>query len=160
MTEQVRQTGKKSSIDPIPKHLRIPKRWLEAKRKYGHSQQHLDNKAVEAYFMNTLFKVKQLLKEKHTTAFSRDYRSCDAENAFTMEVFICPSVYLLLECSYDYTYRVEYAFNNCKHEAEISKLLNSFVLQNRVKEQKLKPDFNTFYLTVMTMQDSSHFILL
>jgi hypothetical protein len=159
MSTQDQPTGK-SSIQPIPVKDRIPKKWVEAKRKYSHTQQHRDNILAEHHFMQLLNRAKQLLKNDNTKAFDRDYRGCNATDAFAMQVFICPSVYLYLECSYDFVYRVQYAFNSCRHEDEIRKLLNGYLLKGRAKEVQLKPDFNTFYNNVLAVQDAKHIISL
>ena len=160
MNEKDQPTGKSTGIQPIPVNQRIPKRWVEAKRKYGHMQNQRDNETVEGQFMHILYQVKQLLNGQHLTAFSRNYRRCNAYNAFTMEVFICSSVYLHLECSMDYVYRVDYAFNNCQHEVEVRKLLNVYVLKSRAREVQLTPSFGQFYQAVLIVQDSKHIILL
>jgi hypothetical protein len=159
MSTQDPHTGK-TSIQPIPVKDRIPKKWLEAKRKYSHTQQHRDNLLAEHCFMQLLNQAKKLLANEHKTAFNRDYRGCNATDAFGMQVFICSSVYLYLECSYDFVYRVEYAFYHCQYEAEIRKLLNGYLLKGRAKEVQLKPDFNTFYNNVLAVQDSKHIITL
>jgi hypothetical protein len=159
MTNKTQPKGK-GTIKPIPVHERIPKKWVEAKRKYSHTQQHRDNLLAEHSFMQLLKQATQLLKGEHKTAFNRDYRGCNATDAFAMQVFICPSFYLYLECSYDFVYRVKYAFNSCRHEGEIRKLLNGYLLKGRAKEVQLKPDFNTFYKNVLAVQDPKHIISL
>jgi len=88
--------------------------------------------------------------------FERDYRNCNAENAFAMHSLMSNSIYLYLECDYSFNYRIEYAFNNCPFEAEIKKLLRPFVLVNSSKEIQLKPDFNTYFATVLNVQDKKY----
>jgi len=150
----------KSSIQPIPINERLPKRWVLAKRKYGHTQNQRDNETVERTFMNLVYQAKNLLKHQHQTAFSRDFRGHNETDAFVMEVFICASVYLYLECSLDYCYRIQYQFYNCHYEAEIRKLLDGYVLRNRAKEVELQPSFPQFYSKVLEVQDSKHIISL
>jgi len=140
----------------------LTKRWVLAKRKYGHTQNQLTNETVESAFHSMLYKVKQLLREHqpNQTVFEKDFRFDNAHNAFALHAFISSSVYLYLECSMNYLYQLEYAFNNCKHEAVIRELLAAYIFTNRTKEVSLQPDFNTFYEGVLRVQDKKHITIL
>jgi hypothetical protein len=154
--------GKNKGITPLPMKARMPKRWVLAKSKYGHTRQQLDNENVEGQFMHLLYKVKQLLKEsqQQQIVFERDYRNCNAENSFAMHSFISGNFYLYLECDFCYNYQVEYAFNTCLIETDIKKLLDAYLLRGRVKEVTLRPDFSTFYATVLNVQELRYILTL
>jgi len=157
MTTQQPPGSKNRSITPIPMQDRIPKRWLEAKRKYGRTQNQLQNETVESAFHQLLYKTKQLIKQQPGgTYFERDYRYDASENAFTLHAFMSSSIYLYIECSFDYVYRIEYAFNSCPYEAEIRKLLTAYIFTERAKEVELKPTFTQFYQKVLEVQDKQH----
>jgi len=66
------------------------------------------------------------------------------------------TVYLYIECSFDYLYRIEFAFHNCPCEAEVRELFAAYVFNGRTKEAKLKPSFSEFYHNVLAIQDSKH----
>jgi hypothetical protein len=156
MSKNTQPTGK-PGMRTIPPAERIPKRWQEAKRKYGNTVNQLDNETVESAYHQLLYKVKQLLKQQPTqTVFEKDFRYDNAQDAFCLHAFVSSSIYLYVECSADYRYRIQYAFNHCIHEATIRKLLGAFVFTYRAKEVQLKPDFNTFFASVLQFQDSKH----
>lgn len=138
------------------------KRWVLAKRKYGHTQNQLNNETVESAFHSMLYKVKQLLKQHQSnqTVFEKDFRFDNTQDAFCLHAFISSNVYLYLECSLDYVYRIEYAFNNCRHEAAIRELLDAYVFIGRTKEVELQPDFSTFYAGVLRIQEKKHITVL
>jgi len=140
----------------------LTKRWVLAKRKYGHTQNQVNNETVESAFHSMLYKVKQLLKQHqpNQTVFEKDFRFDNAHNAFALHAFISCNVYLYLECSFNYVYLIEYAFYNCKHEAAIRELLGAYVFTGRTKEVALQPDFSTFYSNVLAYKDKKHITVL
>jgi hypothetical protein len=148
-TEQVPRS-KPTSIQPIPVHQRIPKRWVLARRKNG-VQQQLHNESIESQYHRTLAKAKQLLKSQPSLYFERDYKHDNRENAFLLHAFMSDSFYFTLECSMSFVYQVEYAFKSCKHEATIRELLDTYSFKLSAKEVELA-DFNSFYDTVITVQ--------
>ena len=84
--EQVLRS-KPTSIQPIPVHLRIPKRWVLARRRNG-VQQQLRNETIESQYHSTLAKAKHLLKSQGGVYFDRDYKNDNTENAFLLHAFI------------------------------------------------------------------------
>jgi hypothetical protein len=152
--EQVPRS-KPTSIQPIPMHSRIPKRWVLAKRRNG-VQQQLHNEAIESQYYRTLAKAKHLLKNQGGVYFNRDYKNDNTENAFLLHAFISDSFYFTLECSMTFVYQCEYAFSNCQHEEDLRKHLSTFTLSQHSKEVDLQPSFKTFYQTVITVQDKRY----
>ena len=133
------------------------KRWVLAKRKYGHTRNQLTNETLESAFHSMLYKVKLLLKQHPAqSVFEKDFRFDNIQDAFVLHAFISSNVYLYLECSLDYVYRIEYAFNDCKQEVVIRQLLAAYVFTGRTKEVMLKPDFSTFFEAVLQFQDKKH----
>lgn len=145
----------KTPMPTIPKQDRLPKRWMVAKQKFGHTRQQLDNETAEAYYHSVLYKVKLLLKDQEPLVFEKDCTCDNSQNAFTLHAFMSDSVYLYAECDFCYKYQVEYAFKNCRHEEAIRGLLNAFVLQGRVKEVALQPGFTSFYESVLAFQPAT-----
>jgi hypothetical protein len=152
--EQVPRS-KPTSIQPIPVHSRIPKRWVLAKRRNG-VQQQLHNEAIESQYHCILAKAKQLLKSQGGVYLERDYKHDNTENAFILHAFICDSFYFTLECSMAFVYQVEYAFCSCQHEEDLRKQLSIYTLSLHAKEVALQPTFKTFYQTVITVQDKRY----
>jgi hypothetical protein len=116
----------------------------------------LTNETIESQFLRTLAKVKKLLAREHPTAFERDYRNDNSQDAFAMHSFMTGTFYFHLECSFTYSYDVTYTFNHCEHEATIRELLKCYPLCTRAKETRLKPDFNTYFNTVLNVQDNKY----
>lgn len=147
---------------PTGNYGSFTKRWVLAKRKYGHTQNQLTNETIECAFHSMLYKVKLLLKQHQPsqTVFDKDFRHDNTHDAFCLHAFISSDVYLYLECSLDYVYRIEYAFCNCKHEADIRELLAAYIFTGRTKEVQLQPDFSTFYTNVLAFQDKKHITVL
>jgi hypothetical protein len=157
MNEKLQPSGTKQAIAVIPMQQRIPKRWQEAKRKYRNTVNQLQNETVESAYHQLLYKVKQLLKQQATqTVFEKDFRYDNAQDAFCLHAFVSTSIYLYVECSADYRYRIEYAFNLCVHEAAIRELLKAYIFTERTKEIQLKPSYTEFYKRVLSVQDSKH----
>jgi hypothetical protein len=152
--EQVPES-KPRSIQPIPVHQRIPKRWVLAKRRNGEQQQ-LHNEAIESEYHRILGKAKQLLKNQGGVYFNRDYKNDNTENAFILHAFLCDSFYFTLECSMTFVYQVEYAFCSCQYEEDLRKQLSTYTLSQHSKEVDLQPTFKTFYQTVITVQDKRY----
>jgi len=149
----------KSTILPIPKHLRMKKRWGYAQTRSLHEPQKALNRTVEGKYHNLLTKVKQLLAGQPFPIFERDYRYDDSEDALALHAFISYSFYWYLECSYCYDYRISYAFNNCLFEAEVRALLRFHPFDLRATEVQLKPDFINFYKNVLKVQDRKYITL-
>jgi hypothetical protein len=153
-TEQVPRS-KSTSIQPIPMHQRIPKRWVLAKRRNG-VQQQLHNEAIDSQYHCTLAKAKHLLKSQGGVYLERDYKNDNTENAFLLHAFISDSFYFTLECRMTFVYQVEYAFSNCRHEKVLREHLSTYTLSQHSKEVDLQPTFKTFYQTVITAQDKRY----
>lgn len=134
-----------------------PKRWIVAKRYFGHTRRQLDNETLEGCFMHLLYKVRQLIKGQASTVFERDYRSDNSDSSLAMHAFMTDSIHLYLFCSLNFEYRIEFAFCNCPHEQAIRKLLDAFIFQGRTTEVQLQPDFNTFFRNVQVYQHSRYF---
>jgi hypothetical protein len=144
------------SIKQIPPNNRQTKRWHYAQRRDNMLGQKRDNIIVEGQFRSILAEVKKLSANEHTPVFERDYRKDNTESALAMHAYLSSSFYFFLECDILCEYRIAYAFHNCPYELAIRKLLEHYLLASRAKEQMLKPDFNTFYLNVLRVQDKQY----
>jgi len=149
-----------SSIKPLNKQDRMVKRWKLAKMRTWDKRQQVDNLTLEINHHAALKKVKELLSNQQQTVFERDYKEDNLENALAMHAFLSPGFYFYLECDYAWDYQLEYAFNNCKQEAQIKAILKSYQLDVKGKLVALQPDFNTFYRNVIAIQDKRYLYLL
>lgn len=140
---------------PLPKRFQIMKRWIIAESRKNYEHQRGMNRCLEAAYHRIIVAVKQQFLKPGEVYYDRDYKHDKTENCFAMHSFISPSFYIYLECSFDYDYRVEYAFNTCSFEADIRTMLRPYPLDRQATEVQLKPDFKTFYDTVMRIQDRS-----
>jgi hypothetical protein len=152
MTENQPHSSKSKSISHAPKQQCMPKRWLVAKQKFGNTRRQHDNEALELHFMNKLNSIKQLIKGKAPIVFERDYRKDNSDSALAMHGFMTDSIHLYLFCTFNFEYRIEYAFYNCPHEQAIRKLLNTFIFQGRTTEIALQPSFTEFFRNVQGYQ--------
>ena len=148
--------SKKQLIQPLAMQDRLPKRWLLAKKLFKQSTMQLTNETIESQFLRTLAKVKKLLSSEHPTAFERDYRNDNSNDAFAMHAFMTGTFYFHLECNFTYNYDVTYAFSNCEHEATIRELLKCYPLCTRAKEVSLQPNFTTYFGRVLNVQDDKY----
>jgi len=156
MNQDNRPAGKKPTIQPIPKADRMAKRWIMGKRRARNSRQQLDNESIESHYHFILAKAKEWLSGNNQLVFERDYRFDNSEDAFALHAFISSSFYLYIECGFDFNYRVQYAFNDCKFEDELRRLLRPCPLNTAASQVRLKPDFNTFYRKVLAIQDERY----
>lgn len=149
-----------SSITPLNKQDRMVKRWKLAKKRTWDKKQQLNNITLETNYYAALKKIKQVLSNQQQTVFERDYKEDNLENALAMHAFLSPSFYFYLECDFAYYYQVEYAFNNCKQEAQIMAILKTYQLDQMGKQVRLQPDFSTFYRNVIAIQDKQYLYVL
>ncbi len=152
MTEEIRSTCKSQEKQPSPPARLLPKRWIAGRKLYKSSTMQKHNEAIQRRYHIILNQVKKLLAPYRPTVFEKDYRFDNTENSFALHAFLSETFYFYIECDFTYFYRVEYAFNNCKHEAEIRKLLDNYTFKERAKEISVLPDFNTFYDNVLAFQ--------
>lgn len=147
-----------NSEPPQPAKQSYAKRWKVAE---GRSVA-LDrvNGAVSGFYRDILSKVKQLLAQQPQTVFERDLRHDNTDDAFTMHAFISNSIYICLECAYNYEYNIEYAFNNCPFEAHVREWLSVYPVADRSREIALQPDFSIFFKGVQAYQPKKFTYLL
>lgn len=146
----------KSTLVPIPRHLRMKKRWAIAVNRDNNLSQKNRNLSVEVSYKSILTKAKKLLAQSRHPVFERDYRKDNTESALAMHAYLNNCFYFSLECDFVYNYQLEFAFNNCPFEAEIRELLRDLPFGVTAKEVTLKPDFSMFYLNVLKVQNKEH----
>jgi hypothetical protein len=142
-----------------PTHFKGKKRYQIAQARSKNGRQQKDNENLEISHLNVLVRVKRLLKGSNKLYFERDYRN-DKSSYLAMYAFVCDSFYLYLECEFDFCYSLEFAFCNCRFEAELRELLFPLKDHLRIKEVTLKPDFTTYYKNVLAYQpEHFHYFL-
>jgi hypothetical protein len=160
MTEEINSSNRKKENEANPSVNRIPKRWITAKGMYKDSLMQKLNECIESRYHRILNEVKKLLADEATIVFERDYRSDNTESSFALHAFLSNSFYFYIECNYVFQYQVEYAFNNCKYEAEIRKLLDNYTFTDRATEINLSPTYDDFYRNVLAYQSKSFIYVL
>jgi len=146
----------KSTIQPIPRNLRMQKRWSIAVNRTNFPIQRVRNLNREGCYRSILLEVKKLFANTKHPMFERDFKNDNTESALAMHAYLTNSFYFNLECSFMYNYQIQYAFNDCPYEAEIRALIARTSEDSRPTEVKLKPDFATFYLNVLKVQDAKY----
>jgi hypothetical protein len=139
------------TVNQNPIHIKGRKRYQIAQARSKNGRQQKDNESLEIAYFNVLARVKRLLKGSNKLYFERDYRR-DHASYLAMYAFVCDSFYLYLECEFDFCYSLEFAFCNCRYEAELRELLTPLKDYQRIKEVCLKPDFTTYYKNVLAYQ--------
>jgi hypothetical protein len=154
--KEINSTNQKPIIEahyPLQKKHQFMKRWIVAERRKNWEHQTGMNRCTEAAYHRIIEAVKQRFLMPGELYYDRDYKQDKTENCCAMHSFITPTFYIYLECSFDYEYRVEYAFWNCPFEAEIRTMLRPYPLDRQAREVTLKPDFTAFFDTVLRIQD-------
>ena len=131
------------------------KRWIIAQSRGTNKAQEMKNRCVEAAYHRTLSAVKTLYLKPCDAYYERDQKHDNSDSFLAMHSFMTTSFYFHLQCSFCYDFEVEYAFNNCPYEQQVRFMLKAFPLDSQATESELKPDYNTFFETVMTFQDKS-----
>jgi hypothetical protein len=141
---------------PLTNSRKPGKRWIIASTASQHKQKKMQNECVESAYMRVINAVKRLYLKPGTIYYEKDSRQDKSESATSMHSFITSNFYWHLHCSYLYEYEVEFAFNDCEFEAYIKAMLIPFPLDRQATERKLRPDFNTFFETVLQVQDKCY----
>jgi len=152
--KELKDTPEKPIIQthyPLLWRSQFQKPWIVAQSRKNFQGQMATNRSTEDAYMRIVQAAKQYLKSGDRY-FERDYRRDKTENCCAMHSFMMPSFYIYLECNVDYNYRVEYAFLNCPFEVEIRAMLQPFPLDRQASEVSLKPDFESFYHGVLSIQ--------
>ena len=137
----------------------LAKRWKVANILTKGSVNKDRNQLVETYYKEILELVKRLYPKLtyhySKTVFEKDYRQDNSENCFSMHWFLTPCFYWHLECDFAYNYRIDYDFDNCPFEAEITVLIDKRFNQiPNCDRKKLKPSLKCYYQSVLEVQDS------
>jgi hypothetical protein len=148
----------KHSIDIIQQHSLLreskgTKRWILAQRQHCKVLHETDNTSIEASYHRLLNAVKRCRLKPGELYFERDYKLDRTEGLTGMHCFLTPHFYWRLDCLFTFNYEMTYAFNNCSYEAEIRKMMEAYPLNRTTVEKQLHSDFNTFYKSVLTVQD-------
>lgn len=144
------------TITPLPSGQRAVKRWLIAKRRDNHEMEKLRNLVIERSYHTVLKVAKQIIGKPSLPVFERDYTRDNSESATAMHAYLDSNFYFTLDCDWLYQYRVEYAFNECKHKRQLLNLIDSYPFDANATEKVLKPDFHSFYCNVLKAQDCKH----
>jgi len=135
-----------------PKHKQSKKRWIVAQARPEKGRR-MQNDCTEAAYHRIIEAVKKLYLKHGDIYYDRDLKTDKSQGFLSMHSFLCSNFYIYLQCDFTFDYTVEYAFNNCLFEAEIRKMLAVHPLNAQAKEVALKPDFTTYYQTVLKVQD-------
>lgn len=146
----------KSTLVPIPRHLRMKKRWAIAVNRDNNLSQKNRNLSVEVSYKSILTKAKKLLAQSRHPVFERDYRKDNTQSALTMHAYFTHSFYFTLECDLAYNYQIDFACNRCPFELDIKGIVIRLLRELNPKEVTLKPKFTEFYLNTLKAQDSKY----
>ena len=141
---------------PLPKRYQFKKPWIVAQSRKNHDMDQCQNRSTEAAFHRIIDAVKQHLSKSDKIYFERDFRHDKTHNCAAMHSFMTSSFYIYLECNIDYIYRVEFAFNNCPFESEIRQMLQPYPLDRQAVEVQKQPDYHTFFLNLLHIQDECY----
>ena len=158
--DNMKELNDKGKLPIIKTHYPVKerppmKRWVIAMTNSSHKQKKDCNKCVEAAYMRIVDAVKKLYLTPGTVYFEKDYRQ-DRQSAMAMHTLLTPDFYIHLQCSFFYDYEVEYAFGNCSYEQIMRQLLKVYPLDSAARQFEPQDSFNTFYNTVLSIQDASH----
>jgi hypothetical protein len=137
---------------PLP-DSRGTKRWILAQRQQCRVLHETDNYSIEASYHRLLNAVKTRHLKLGEVYFERDYKHDRSEGLTGMHCLITQNFYWRLDCAFTYNYEISFAFDNCRYEAEIRKLMQAYPLDRTATEKQSAPDFNTFYNSVLAVQD-------
>ena len=129
------------------------KRWHIAQNRGSNPAQVMQNGCVEHSYHEVLTFVKTFHLQPGEVYYEKNLKY-DKKEFLAMHGFMTSTFYWRLDCAAYYDYEIEFAFNNCPFEVEVRKLLRAYPLQRQAKEIQLKPDFKTFYDTVLKVQPS------
>jgi len=135
-----------------PKHRPSKKRWIVAQGRPDKGLK-VRNECTEAAYHLIIDTIKKHHLNDGDIYYDRDLKTDPSQGFLSMHSLLCSSFYIYLQCDFTYDYTVEYAFCNCPFEAEIRKMLAVHPLTTQAKEVALKPDFTTYYQTVLKVQD-------
>lgn len=155
---------KELKLNPIiqthyPVSIRRPtKRWIVAQRR-PERQQVLQNENVETAYHHVLSIIKSLLHPGEVY-YERDLKHDHTQGSLGMHTFVCSTLYWSLYCQLTHNYFVEFAFHNCPFEDKVREVLKAYPLDRTATECQLKPDYTTFYRTVLAVQDPQYLFTL
>jgi hypothetical protein len=135
------------------KQTRGNKRWVTAHQRKNYDQMTTHNESIEAAYHRIINAVKSLYMLPGEVCFERDYKHDRLEGLYGMHALITPNFYWRLDCAFTYNYEISYAFHNCTYEAEIRKFMRAYPLDRASTQKQLAPDFNTFYNSVLAVQE-------
>lgn len=140
----------------IKPQFRVTKLWVKAQGRPNHIVQKQTNRTIESSFIRLLAKAKELSKGDRQPIFERDYRHDKTDSETIMHAYMSSTIYLLLECDYQFNFAIQYSFNNCPFEKELTALMIGYPYDLHSTNVDLKPDFNTFYRNVLNYQDKKY----
>ncbi|MDB5004929.1 MAG: hypothetical protein JWQ34_3154 [Mucilaginibacter sp.] len=132
------------------------KRWTVAHQRKKYDQMTTHNEPIEVAYHRIVNVVKSLYMLPGDVYFERDYKEDRSEGLYGMHALLTPHFYWRLDCAFTYNYEITYAFNNCSYESEIRKLMQAYPLDRAAIEKQFAPDFNTFYNSVLAVQEPIH----
>jgi hypothetical protein len=136
-----------------PINQRLPtKRWVIAQAR-PEKLTVMQNECTEVAYHRVLNLVKRLYLKPNETFYERDLKQDRSKGSLSMHSFISRNFYWKLYCEFTYAYAIEFAFYDCDYEAELRIMLKAFPLDRQAKEKELMPNFNTFYHTVLKIQE-------
>lgn len=138
------------------KPVRSYKRWAIAKSKTYNKPLMMQNSCVEAAYIRIVKAVKNTFMAAGTTYYEKDSRTDKSDGLMAMHSFITPDFYFHLQCNFEYHYEVEYSFGDCSYEGIIREMLKAYPLDRQAIEKQFKPDYDTFYKSVMLMLDPQY----
>jgi hypothetical protein len=137
---------------PLP-NSRGTKRWILAQRQQCRILHETDNASIESSYHQLLNAVKSHHLKLGEVYFERDYKHDRSEGLTGMHCFITENFYWRLDCAFTYNCEISFAFSDCSYETEIRSFMQAYPLDRVTTEKQLAPDFETFYNTVLAVQD-------
>ena len=140
---------------PLTRETRVPKTYNKAKAMNKESSQRRINEAIEGSYHALKDHVKKLyatLPNEDDRIIVEMDRTKEPATVMSMYSFLTKHFYFYIECDVMLRYRVEYQFDNCPFEAEITKCMQETILRSHSTEVMKMPNYPEFFKEVLQVQ--------
>jgi hypothetical protein len=139
---------------PLTLETRVPKTYNKAKHLRDGTQKRI-NETIEGSYHTLKDYVKQLyatLPNESDRIIVEMDRTLEPATVMSMYSFLTRHFYFYIECSIMLQYRVEFQFDQCPFEKEITKALQETILRSYSTEVMKMPNYPDFFEEVLRVQ--------
>lgn len=116
----------------------------------------MQNDAIEAAYHKVIAAVKELvLKHGGDTIYERDLK-LDPECFVGIHSFFTSTFYWQLDCDFDNTLLIGYAFDRCPFKDEVRELMSTLQIDGNSHQQDFANGYSGFYEAVINGVDSTY----